>query len=78
MFQVTTYNFATGIVGNALVSTLELAQENLEKQVAGFRSANIGQNKVFFTASILDTKTGKYYGFVSDAPPTVELQGASD
>lgn len=78
MFQVSTYLFASGTVTSAQFGRLEDAEANLEKVVAGYRQASATANKVFFTASILDTKTGKYYGFVSDAPPAVELQGASE
>lgn len=73
MFQVTIYNHATGAVNNQQFKLLADAQANLEQQVAGFRSAVNGTNRVFFTASILDTKSGKYYGFVSDAPPAITL-----
>lgn len=74
MFQVTVYNFATGVVSNLQFDRLCAARENLEKQVAGFRSANAAQAKTFFTASILDCKSGKYHGFVQDAPPALELK----
>lgn len=78
MFQVTTYLFASGIVSNASYPRLEDAQAGLEKIIATYKQAGPAQAKTFFTASILDTRTGKYYGFITEAPPAIKLEGASE
>lgn len=78
MYQVTIYLFASGTVTNYQFAHRGDAEAQLEKTVAGYRSAGVGQAKTFFTASLLNTKTGKYLGFVTEAPPAVELEGASE
>lgn len=73
-YQVTFFiHSGSGEPTNALFVTEEEAQTYLESTVAQYRAQVT--TKTFFTASVLDCKTGEFIGSVSDNPPELKLNG---